>query len=847
MGTMADRAATKFDGAMVKIDTSITATAGKVDTSAISMGVSLNDISVNARRAAAGIMSVGKAATSTGRAAAGMGAGAAAGGAGAGRSGGAHDLSAGDVAGLGGLAFMASGIHNAANLEAAGTQAAVAMGLPTDQVMKMFQPVAMQMSVATAQSTTDTMKMIQGITTSGFNNPNELLANNAALPMAIARYADTQFLGLHHVAFQDSVSQSAALAHQLGTRDPKSMYDMLNTLFKISQDMPDNIKTAQNQVKYYGAQYVQAGVTPSEVLQLQATADRLGLGTGRSGTGFRQILQSLRTPSSDKMFDAQSALGLISGSHMVRGASGKLERVTEDRFIKNGVFDVEGLFKYLNQKYDEARKKGGNALNDFNANLAGISTAGAAPIVTGFTSDAGRDQRAKVSQTMTRVHSLQDAQTQLINNLNNQTKLLTSNFATLSAVVAGPLIKPLTSIVHGMASGIGNAAVYLSQHHGAQVAATAAGSLLTLAGIGTAFKFLGGASMFGHLALHNAKTAAGIGAGISVPVGRGGAAGLARAGSGLLRGGNIIDGVIKGFFASFKFSELRGIGKTAALVGRDFGVLGRMIGQLGLGRFLATGGIGFFADAMAKLGLRAIPVVGELMLLWDAINFLGHHMKDISYMIGYAAAWIQDKGGPMMANAFYGLVNSGIKALTDPKVGQQMYDAFTALVVSLITGGGRYDKEGNFIQGGFDNGADAERNATKNPYLVGHYETNKDGTFKRDAKGHMIWDKPLKANGGGGFDAPPAPKPSGAKTPPRAQTVPKPKMRPKGNGRLGSLDTPQTSVIIQNMNIHPASDQHMQEILQEVHRQAKTGGIGTATHQSDIPAAGGRTAEVGLS
>ncbi len=94
------------------------------------------------------------------------------------------------------------------------------------------------------------------------------------------------------------------------------------------------------------------------------------------------------------------------------------------------------------------------------------------------------------------------------------------------------------------------------------------------------------------------------------------------------------------------------------MLGRDlFGII-RPLG-------LASRGIGFFGEILAKVGLRAIPVVGEILLLIDTIRFLGTHSKDIGKGIGIAARWIMDHGGPMLRDAFVGLVTSIYHGVVD--------------------------------------------------------------------------------------------------------------------------------------------------------------------------------------
>ncbi len=72
------------------------------------------------------------------------------------------------------------------------------------------------------------------------------------------------------------------------------------------------------------------------------------------------------------------------------------------------------------------------------------------------------------------------------------------------------------------------------------------------------------------------------------------------------------------------------------------------------------------AEALGRVGMRAIPVVGELLMLTQTIKFLGDHSKDIGRGIGIAAGWIVAHGGPMIVHAFMSVVHSIWDAVSHP-------------------------------------------------------------------------------------------------------------------------------------------------------------------------------------
>ena len=328
-----------------------------------------------------------------------------------------------NVAGLAGAATMAIGIKGAANLQDAYAQTGVAMGRTSEWVKENFQSTAMAMSQATAQSVTDSMGLLRVMATSGINDPGQM----KALAMPIAQFADTQYLGKNHTSFDDSTKLAVKIAHQFGARTASELKPILNALFKISQDMPDSLKSAGTQLKYYAAKYTERGVTANEVLMLQATLDRMSYGEGKSGTGMYQIYRNLLSPNK-KQAIGQHQLG-IDGKDIIGG---------------DGTFHVEALLNKLSSNYESARRSSDpNAVKKYDQELNRAFTSNAALIAGVLASHAGREQYKNVGQTMNRVHSLQEAQVQLMATLNSQTKVLATNFQSLATMLAQPLIPAL--------------------------------------------------------------------------------------------------------------------------------------------------------------------------------------------------------------------------------------------------------------------------------------------------------------------------------------------------------------------------------------------------------------------
>ncbi len=485
----------ELDRGFVSVERSAMGATDRVVLGNRAMAASFTSLSRSASGARASMASA-YAAGSRGSAAADVERGALAGGAVRGAGGAAAGgMGAGTIGGLVALATTAVGVRGASTQQDAETQTGIAMGRSNQFIAQTLRPIALRMSQVTAQSITDSTDLLRVMATSGLNDPKEM----AALAIPIAKFADTQFLkpGSQSVPFSDSAKLAVGLAHQLGARTAKQLNPILDTLFRISNDMPDSLKTAATQLKYYAPQFRNAGVSSSEILQLQATAGRMGLSGGRSGTGFRALLSSMQRPSNGPMEAAQRDVGI-------------LDTKGRNRFIneRTGAFDVEGMFGFLNRQSDQARRQGRSA--DFNKNLQGISTSGAGSVLALFTSDAGRQQREAVRKTLVRVGPMEAAQQRLMGTLSSQTKLLTSNFGTLATTIAQPLIGPLTNFVSALAKGAQAATNFFTAHQTATKFAAGGLALGSAAGIYGLSK-MAGKFLFGHLALHGARESVGLG------------------------------------------------------------------------------------------------------------------------------------------------------------------------------------------------------------------------------------------------------------------------------------------------------------------------------------------------
>jgi len=393
----------------------------------------------------------------------------------------------------------------------------------------------------------------------------------------------------------------------------------------MSQDMPDSLKDAGTQLKYYAPKYAEKGVSQQEILMLQATADRLGYGQGKSGTGFLQIYRNLLTPSTKTMAHSQKQLGIA------------------DTFInKQGMFNPEGLFNHLHALYAKALSQGKG--RDFDQLLNHSFTSNAGLIAGVMSSNAGRTQYDNVKKTMARVHDLPLAQAQLMETLNNKLRLLNSNFQTLLTMIAKPFMQDFASAVGRAADAVGKWADYMSKHPtvakatgGAMMAIGAIGAGLAIAKFGRIFGLSEKLGKFGHVFLGAHRTPH--------------VEGAARAG-----------GIFRGLGDLFSMKSTRGALAGLKSLNPWFDKFAVSLAKPGFLVELLTKGL-------FKFGAKAIPVVGEILMLVDVLNFLGAHAKDIGKYIGMAARWIHDNGWGLIKTAvtyvFQGIADV-IRTLLNP-------------------------------------------------------------------------------------------------------------------------------------------------------------------------------------
>lgn len=541
-----------------------------------------------------------------------------------------------DIAGVAALAFTAIGVKGAANLQDAMLQTAIAtgnVGKTLDATMAKMQPfhqLALKMSMSTAQSVTDSMSLLSVMASSGI--PANQLAKVA---MPIAQYADIQYLDPRwHTPFQQSATMAVKLAHDLQLFEPAQLTAGLNKMYKVGEASPDNIAKLQTQIKYFAATALKdlpsTSVTPawSGIIDMAALLDRMSLAQGRGGTGINMFMRNVVAPSGKKMANAQDLLG-VSAYH---------DEAT-------GAIDFFGLLKHLNDDYQAAKQS--KTVGDFQREFANAFSTNAGQVIGTLATPGALEQMRRIKYAQDHMPSLQEAQVVLMESLNNQTKLLYTNFKTLATEIGLHLLPPLTAIVTPLAAGTGNAALFMNQHPSAARATAFGLGLMSLWGVKTLASLgLNAVGIGAHLA-ENGGARVGVYAGHFGRIARG-ATGAANAIDG---GWNIIGDSIATIF------DRAGFRNFASSVG-DLGSLLRAWGPRA-GTMLSTGaGRAALGGAAGRVGSRAIPGLGELLLAWDAISGFFTHAADLDRLSGKLAAWWEVKGTPAVRSALYNFFNS---------------------------------------------------------------------------------------------------------------------------------------------------------------------------------------------
>ncbi len=584
-------------------------------TSARDMRVSLASVGVAAEATSARVRA-SYAAMRTAAVGAGVGGGAALGGAGR------FGAGAATVGGFAALATLGVGLSGGADVQRALAILAVQTGRSRADLAREYLPLAILSSNRTAMSLGDTLGVVSQ--TAG------VIKDRGELHDAIAGRGSTGgILDFVNVLKRSNVTTEspAAIAknviqldHILNAYRAPEMAKVHDAVYRAVVGSKMDLGAVVTQAGYFGEQFrLASGGRPGathDILKL-AELGFWGLGHGRWGTGFGQILRTIAHPSKSQI-PALEQLGVFDSSGRVAGTTA----------------NARGEFTPL-AMLDAARTHAAG-LNPMQlqmlinralpANAARVFAEAMSPKTTGFL------KRLDASQAS--MPSIVTAETMLMGNLKDQTARLVTAFQNLANVLTGPLLGPLTGFVSHLADLVGGAGTFFAHHPTAT--ALASGGLALGAGAGV----VGLARTFGGGGMRAAIDSAG---GVA---GRFGA-------------------VLAEYLSMTRMRRLiaPGIEGLAGPLARLTEPLMRMLEPLGRGfmmlaRDMASGllPVRWLTGVLARFGLRIVPVVGEIMLLTDALKFFGAHARDIGKVVGEVARWVVKHGAPMLFDAFVQLV-----------------------------------------------------------------------------------------------------------------------------------------------------------------------------------------------
>ena len=550
--------------------------------------------------------------------------------------------------GLASAAAFAIGIKGAADFQTATIQTAMALGRQgktlekTMSNMKDFRAVALSMSDMSGQSIIDSMGLLGVMAGPGGITASKLLHGGkfeGSLAKSITQYADVQRFGKDKVPFESSVKTATTLAHDLQWFTPEQMQHGLDSLNRASIVSTHGVQMLATQIRTFAPAARKAQMTPDDTVLLGTWLDRMGLGTGRGGTGVNMFLKNLVAPR-----------GKVKAANMYNLGIYDDVKATKSPFINphTGAQNVIGAIEYL-AKLDTQTRHGGAMIHGrkvegqaFDQFFARAFDTNAANVSGTLGTHGGLAQLARLRAQMKGLPGLQDQQTTLMQGLNEETMRLTSSFKSLLTVLEGQNAVRLAGMMKSAADMVGGLAKQASDH---PKIADAVGIGLGVAGLAglAAMMRSGGAFMAAIIRLGKNP---GVNA-VIVETTRHRAPGVIGkvAGSALRIPGGLL--------------SILGLPMLRSVF-IQFGGIFRMFGMEAL---TTKGGLGLLGEVFAKLGLRAIPLVGEVLLIADALNFMFHHTKDIGKGMVIAIRWIMDTGGPLLATALIDCIKGLLNAI----------------------------------------------------------------------------------------------------------------------------------------------------------------------------------------
>jgi TP901 family phage tail tape measure protein len=563
--------------------------------------------------------------------------------------------------------MLVSGVEKAGDLQGATLQAAIGSGRlgaslnATTANMTDMRQMAFRMSTMTGQSIADSMGVVAAMATAGVS-PKQL----KSIYKPVAQFTDILHFGKDKMDYGEAAKMGAGIVHDMRFFTPEDTAYGLGRIGQLAYLSPHGTQQIVTQIRRFAPTFenILPGTNRQKadtITDIAAWTDRMG-NLPFAGSALSQMVTQMIAPRSERVAQSLVDLGVWRGHLGPAGKRGGKRHLVLDRnnfFDEHtGTFDVMAALHQVAFKYRDAKEKGPivTALLQNTQNAARIMQAlSSKEALTAY--DRVVAQRRGMGRDPVAWMNL--VQNQLMSQFSPTEQRAASNWQSLSTVIGDKLLPVLTPLVSRFADLLEVVTAFLDKHPRA-AQAVAVGLAGTAVVGGAAALAMGGYIASGafhwltrHLqnpALGHAVAEAGHDA-LKV----GGWRGVALTGAMIASGAGAR-------LARTAFS-LTGLGAFRSVPKFVADAVSAVRGLVGLGPAVlkTRGGWLLIGETLGKLGLRAIPVAGEVVMLLDAIKLLGKHSGDVGYGIGRAARWIHDNGATMLRDAIVAAFKAAVE------------------------------------------------------------------------------------------------------------------------------------------------------------------------------------------
>jgi hypothetical protein len=632
-------------------------------------------------------------------------------------------------------ALVVTGVSDAAKLEKAMTGVAIATGTAADKygdLRKAQLAQVMNVSGTTAQSNVTIANEMAMAARSGLNDPKKL---QGAFKQ-IAMLADVQWMaqGQNPV---ETVKLATQFAHFFNAYSGKPLQNMLDDVNRLMFMMPEKMQNLVTQGKYFIPNAISLGIDEKTIMAQLAIMGTTGFLQSKGGTSLNNLIlralgsAALNNHLTAKKMEGGNTLGLLNAQHQLKAEFLK----------KGGGLDLDALMKQVStmrvamQLADPTR-----GISNWQNAVGFFFGAEAQRLVN---VEANPDVRKRITEnkkTMSKIGGVKETWEKYNKDVFLAASKVKTNFSNILTTIFLPTLPTLTKFFNGLADSLSRVSDFLSAHptiaktlgFGAMAATGVLAGGAAMGSMGFIGRVIGGAGGGGIL-----RALGGAGGSLlsmlTLPHLRGALAG------GAGRAGGVLAHMGEWFFGKVGGGK-RGMGRTMfggahpswnlASVFEDipkkmagagewlFGKVGG--GKRGMGKTMFGGAhpswnltavfedawkairpfigrIGLLGEVFAKVGLRFVPFIGELMLFWDALKFLlttfEQHPKEIGKWVGMVIGYIRFTlfpsimnsfvtWGPKIVAAFEGMLGGMWQAITHPR-----FTLFPSIMNSFVTWG----------------------------------------------------------------------------------------------------------------------------------------------------------------